>query len=126
VVRLGSGVSWLLCSALLCTTQALLLLLPPHHHDKTATTQSPLPKPTAMQQPAPGVEALPDAVQHSEGPHHKGEGGREAEGLVIGRQQQVLFGVMVLFQGVFEVSVCDVHKGALRAGVGVGLEGAAA
>jgi hypothetical protein len=40
---------------------------------------------------APGVEALADAVEDGEGPHHKGEGGGEAEGLVVGGEQEVLF-----------------------------------
>lgn len=36
------------------------------------------------------VQGLANAVQHCEGPHHKGEGGGEAERLVVGSQQQVL------------------------------------
>jgi len=37
-----------------------------------------------------GVQGLANAVQHREGAHHKREGGWEAEGLVVGGQQQVL------------------------------------
>jgi len=63
---------------------------PPRQLKRHHNRQPPHAQPPQDTQPAPGVEALANAVQHSERPHHKREGGGEAERLVVGGDQQVL------------------------------------
>jgi hypothetical protein len=70
--------------------KALRHLRKPHKQNPKYVQPSDRKEPTEEQQHAPWVQRLADAVQHCEAAHHKGEGGGEAEGLVVGSQQQVL------------------------------------